>query len=393
MKIGLDAKRAFHNFRGLGSYTRTLIEGLIEFYPQINLKLYTPAPDDMRGKSWLESISSKKNNQNKNILLEVCTPKSFFSWIFPSLWRSFFLSQDFIEKKLDIYHGTSGEIPFLVPIRNKRKYKFVVTIHDLIFMRYPQHFSFIDRIVYRIKNKRSCHNADLVLSICEHTKKDLIEFFGIKEEKIRVVYQACHPRFYQKLGITERVSVLAPYGISSRYILFVGAIEENKNVFRAVKAFQKITKEFTHNFIIIGKGKGDYLTEIETFINKENLTSRVKILENINNEQLPAFYQGADLFFYPSLYEGFGLPIVEALFSGMPVLTSHGSSFPESAGPHSVYITPEDVDEMSFKMRRILEDVDLRNKMSQKGLEYVQRFHWKETTQTLINLYKELLEM
>lgn len=393
MKIGLDAKRAFYNFRGLGSYTRTLIEGLIEFYPQINLNLYTPAPSDLRGKSWLESLYSKKNNQNKNILLDVRTPKSFFSWLFPSFWRSLFLASDFSPNKLDIYHGTSGEIPLLIPLKGKRKYKTVVTIHDLIFMRYPEHFSFIDKIIYRVKSERSCHNSDIVLAICNQTKKDLISFLGIKEEKIRVVYQACHPRFYQKMGTTERVSILAPYGISSRYILYVGAIEERKNALNAIKAFEKITKDFNHQFIIVGKGKGSYFDEIETYINKENLTSRVKILDNISNELLPAFYQGADLFFYPSLYEGFGIPIVEALFSGTPVLTSHGSCFPESAGPNSVYITPEDIDEMAFKLKRILEDQVLREKMSEKGLEYVQKFHWKETSQSLMNLYKELLEI
>lgn len=391
MIIGIDAKRAFYNFRGLGNYTRNLIEGLVQFYPQLTLKLFTPPPADLRGKSWIKTLSYKKNHLNKNISIELCSPSSFVLKIFHSLWRSFFINEDFANKKLDIYHGMSAELPFFLPPSQSRKYKILVTIHDLIFIRYPHQFPLIDRIIYKMKVVSSCRQSDMILAICEQTKKDLIDILSVPEEKIRIIHQPCHPRFYHSLPETERSSILAPHGISGPYVLFVGAIEERKNVLRAVLAFHKMAKEIPHCFIIVGKGKGPYLAQIQDFINKENLSSRIKILSDITNEELPAFYQGADLFFFPSLFEGFGIPIIEALFSGTPVLTSHGSSFPESAGPDSFFINPEDVEEMSFALKRLLDDKLLRAKMSKQGLQYVQRFHWKETSNKLMDLYKEVL--
>ena len=184
MRIGFDAKRVFHNFRGLGNYGRTLLEGLYQFYPEHCYLLYTPPFQDIRSVDWEKKFSS----------FRVCTPTGFLERSFPSFWRRFLLGKKLERDELDIYHGLSHDLPAGVRVG---KPKTVVTIHDLIFLRFPQFFPWIDRCVYLNKLRHACNRADVILAICEQTKNDLIEFLHIHEDRIRVIYQGVHPRFYE----------------------------------------------------------------------------------------------------------------------------------------------------------------------------------------------------
>lgn len=376
MKIGFDAKRIFHNFRGLGNYSRTLVESLVKHFPENDYVLFTPPFDDPRAKEW------KKRHAN----LDIVTPQSSLGKVFSSSWRSLFLGDVIKKQNVDLYHGLSHELP---PGLNKKGIASVVTVHDLIFLRFPDYFPWVDRQVYLRKFSHAVSQADIVVAICEQTKRDLIHFLNCPEEKIRVVYQSCHPNFYSGLSEERKNEIREKFNLPEHYILYVGALEERKNALSLVQAFARLKDLVPHQLVLVGNGK-DYLKLIEKEIINNGMIDRVTIHSHVLNEELPGFYQMADLFVYPSFFEGWGIPNVEALFSEVPVITSEGSCFPESAGPSSVYCNPYSVEDMVAKMEKVLFDDDLQASMIRQGRAYAEKFHWKNTSQNLIDVYKEL---
>ncbi len=377
MRIGFDGKRAFHNFRGLGNYSRTLIESLIIHYPQLQYYLYTPPYKDERAIAWRKMLEQ----------MNVCLPTSMLGEALPSVWRSFLLKDDLKREGLDLYHGLSHELPSGIEKLNIKK---VVTIHDLIFMRYPEFFPFIDRVIYKRKFTYSCAVADKVIAICEQTKQDLIEFLDIPESKIEVVYQSCNPRFFIPTTSEQLQSLKTKYLIDKDFILNVGAIEPRKNALSLVKAFHAISREIKEDLILIGHGK-QYKNEIEDYIVKNDLVGRVRIISGVPMADLPAFYSLAKLFVYPSHFEGFGIPIIEAMFSKTPVITSKGSCFPEAGGPSCIYIDPDNIEEVAFEIKSLIGDLDKQFRMQEEGYRFVQKFHWSKTSENLFSLYANLI--
>lgn len=377
MRLGLDGKRATQNFRGLGNYSRGVIEGLLD-YSSEELFVYTPLVKDVRAVRWLE--------KNKNPRLNLREPQKLIEQKVPSIWRSFSIVNDLKKDKLDLYHGLSHEIPVGIDGVNC---KAVVTIHDLIFLRYPEFFPLIDRITYKKKFSYAGKHADMVVAICEQTKIDLIELLGVDEKKILVHYQSCDPVFYDLKDFSEKKKLMEKYGFDRPFILSVGAFEERKNQLMLIEAFAKISSQVEQNLVLIGNGK-KYLERCQKKVIDLGLTHRVFFLSNISINELPIFYQTADLFCFPSHFEGFGLPIVEALFSKTPVITSFGSCFPESAGPSSVYIDPLSLNDISKNILNVLSDVSLQESMITKGYDFVQKFHRKNVNDKLLECYAQL---
>lgn len=377
MRIGFDAKRIFHNFRGLGNYSRTLVESLVKHFPENEYVLFTPPFEDKRAKEW--------NKRFEN--LEVITPSSSVGKVFSSSWRSLFLGKTIKDYKVELYHGLSHELP---PGLKKLGVTSVVTVHDLIFLRFPDYFPWVDRQVYYRKFKHAVDSADLVVAICEQTKRDLIHFLECKEEKIQVVYQSCHPNFYAGLAVEQKEQIRQKFNLPEHYLLYVGALEERKNALSLVQAFARMKDLIPHHLILVGDGK-EYKKLIEKEIIQHGLLERVSIHSSVLSEELPGFYQMADLFVYPSFFEGWGIPNVEALFSGTPVITSEGSCFPESAGPSSIYCNPYSVEDLVAKMEKVLFDDDLQATMKRQGREYAEQFHWKNTSKNLMDVYQGLI--
>lgn len=376
MKIGFDAKRAFHNFRGLGNYSRDLLAGLSRYHPTEEYFLFTPEFNDDRAIRWLDQYKRFK----------IVKPDGFLLAKIPALWRSFFISDEIKKLDLDIFHGLSHELPKGI---EKSGVKSIVTIHDLIFLRYPNFFPWVDRQVYLKKVKYACEHSDLIISICEQTKQDLINFLGVKADKIRVVYQSCNPRFYTPMDDEKAQNVLRKYEVGKNFILNVGAIEPRKNTLNLIKAYSKLKKSINSDLIVIGDG-GEYKKEVNALIVSLGLEKRVRILSNVSSADLPAFYQASQLFVYPSLFEGFGIPIIEALFSKTPVVTSRGSCFPEAGGPNSIYIDPENPEELANAIEKVLTDEDLKYSMIENGRNFVEKFHRSNTTEELMKVYREL---
>ncbi|MFE2859806.1 MULTISPECIES: glycosyltransferase family 4 protein [Sphingobacterium] len=369
--IGFDAKRYFLNRTGLGNYSRDLVRILEQYYPDNTYLKYTPRLDD--------------NDLSKKALIEekIRLPKSTFNRAFPALWRSFGIASDLLNDGVELFHGLTGEIPRGLKARG---IKSVVTIHDLIFLRYPELYKPIDRWIYNKKFQLAVNHADKIIAISEQTKSDIIDYYAIPEHKIEVIYQGCHPAFKVPKSDDEQDKLRLKYNLPKDFLLNVGSIEKRKNVLQIVKAIQDIDIPL----LIIGK-KTTYLEEINRYIVANKLESKVIIKQGFTIEELSTIYAMASIFIYPSIFEGFGIPIIEALYAGTPVITTNSGVFPEAGGPSSCYVDPSNVDEINLAIKRILSDSQTSARMISQGRHYVQKFNDEKIASELINCYQSLL--
>jgi glycosyltransferase involved in cell wall biosynthesis len=373
MHIGFDAKRAFLNNSGLGNYARTLIKSLNEYYPENTYSLFTTRQSE---NDFQKQISSLKN-------ISIHEPQSFIDKKLRSRWRSYGITNTLKEQHMDVYHGLSNELPFNI---QEFKGKKIVTIHDLIFIRFPKLYPYLDRKIYNKKFRHACDIADTIIAISEETKRDIEKYYFIPENKIKVIYQSCDEAFYNEYSKEEEQNIHSLYQLPSDYLLYVGTIEERKNLMTIVKALKQV-KDIP--LIVIGKKKS-YFQKVKDCITKNGLTNRVIFLENVDNSHLPMIYKNTKIFIFPSLFEGFGIPIIEALTSRTPVITTKGACFPEAGGPDSIYIDPLNENELAEKINDLLGSEKLRNEIAKKGFDYAQRFHPRTVTSQIMNVYKSL---
>ena len=370
MKLGFDAKRIFHNTTGLGNYSRDLISVLSKFYPNNEYILYNPKP-------------KKVNHFQLPTQTTEVLPKDKIWQKFSSIWRQGPIVKQLQEDKIKIYHGLTGEIPIGLP---KSTIKSVVTIHDLIFVRYPKLYSFFDRKIYLKKILYATKNTDKIIAISEQTKRDLISFLKIDETKIEVIYQGCNAVFKEKQTEKLKKEILNKYNLPDEFILNVGTIEERKNVVSVIKAIKNIDVPL----VVVG-GKTPYFKEVKRCVEQHNLENRVYFLEKLSVQELSGLYQLATIFVYPSIFEGFGIPIIEAMYSKTPVITSKGSCFSEAGGLHSIYVNHQDVEGLEYNIQFLLDNPDKREEIVSKGYEFVQKFNDEDIAKSYIDLYKKLL--
>lgn len=378
MRIGFDAKRYFANYTGLGNYSRSLIENLVQYHPQNQYQLYTHR----------RPAEAKHQFPLLPTQVSIKTASSLLGKINGALWRSFLLSRDLALETPDIYHGLSHEIP--MGIQKLKGLKTVVTIHDLIFLRYPQFYRRSEKAIYTRKFKYSCQHADRIVSVSEQTKRDIVQHFGIAEDKIETIYQSCNPAFLQKIPEKTGQEVKSRYRLPDDFILYVGSFNERKNLLGLIEAFALLRQRLDVPLVMVGGGK-QYKNRVMKRIKQMGLNNRVLIRSDVTNEDLPAVYQLAGLFIYPSIFEGFGIPIIEAISSGIPVITTRGGCFSEAGGSSTHYIDPENPEEMAAAMEAILTDPELAAGMIEDGFKYITKFHGKETSTRLIRLYQNLL--
>lgn len=370
LKIGFDAKRAFLNNTGLGNYSRALIHSLSEYFPENQYYLYTPF---------------LKENHKAALDLKNTTFRTASIPFLKSLWRSRLINKDLIKDELDIYHGLSHELPIGI---QKTGIKTVVTIHDLIFLRYPEFYKRFDRKIYDHKIKYACSIADKIIAVSEQTKKDLIQFYNIPEEQIVIIYQSCHADFKQNYAENELGVITEKYKLPKRYILNVGTIEERKNLMLLVKSMQQLPNDI--ELVVVGRPTA-YADKVKGYILKNNLIDRIHFLENVSFNDLPKIYQLSDLFVYTSFFEGFGIPILEALNMGVPVIASTGSCLEEAGGPESIYVNPNHAIELSETIIHLWNNETKKNEMIKVGKLYAKRFEPLSLAQQLMDLYQKLL--
>lgn len=371
MRIGFDAQRAFFNKSGLGSYSRNLIQSLSEKYPENTYLLYTPGlnPD------LYEPAPG---------LVEVKVPTRVMHRFLRDYWHSFYLSKELARDRIQIFHGLSHEIPFNFP---KKQVKSIVTIHDLIFLRLPHMYRLVDRTIYEKKFRYSCKASDRIIAVSHQTADDIREFFHIPGEKIDVVYQGCNPVFNAEVPLIEKEILRMKYLLPKSFILYVGTIEERKNLLTLIKALHYGKIDIP--LVVIGKPT-PYLNKVIEFIERHSLINII-FCDVVQDQDLPGLYQLADLFVYPSIFEGFGIPILEALYSRVPVITSRASSMTEVGGEHTLYVDPNNVEEMSAAIKKVLYDRELQEKMIAEGYRHARKFDADKVATNIMKVYNKVL--
>ncbi len=370
MRIGFDAKRAFNNYSGLGNYSRYIISNVCRFYPENECFLYTPKIAD----------AELFNEPAGSIIGK---PGGFWKKS-GSLWRTFRLTQRLNEDAIDLYHGLSNELPYGI---QKSRAKSVITIHDLIFMEHPELYKSINRNIYERKVRTGTRVASRVIAASEQTKQDIIRFLNVDESRIRVVYQGCHRQFYSRVSEENMQNTHQRFALPSEYLLYVGTIEERKNLLKIVQALHHGNIDFP--LVVVGR-KTAYFNQVKQFIERTGL-SNVYFLDQVQASDLPAIYQGSSGFIYPSSYEGFGIPVLEALNSGVPVITSRGGCLEETAGKGGLLIDPTDQEEMIHAIRQVLETSALRDRLIREGGAHALKFREEQTIPSLYNVYLECM--
>ena len=374
--VGFDAKRIVRNNTGLGSYGRTLVRALAYLPDSMRLRLYAPdkGRDDLR--TQVEGLPR----------VSFCYPQKDAVLPFDkALWRDHGMVKDLQRDKVQVFHGLSGELPRGIRRSGIRS---VVTIHDLIFLRHPEFYPWLDAKIYTWKFRRTLKEADHIIAISECTKRDVLEYGHVDPERVSVVYQSCAPRFTKVPTPVEEEQVRLKYGLPKRFILNVGTIEQRKNILLAVKALQSLPSDLS--LAIVGRHT-TYTNQVLEYISTHGLSQRVHILHDVPDADLPALYSQAEVFVYPSVYEGFGIPLIEAVSCGLPVVACTGSCLEEAGGPDCRYVSPDDPEALAEAIRLSLKGASDRAEHIQRSQAYIRRFQGDDVASQVAAIYRQLL--
>lgn len=376
MTIGYDAKHIVCDNTGPGSYGRTLINDIADAAtPDIMLNLYTPE----RGDAALRRQVTPRQN------IKYVYPGTGMNPLAKALWRTRGMVADLVRDGVKLYHGLSGELPVGI---KEAGIKTVVTVHDLIFMRHPEWYPWLERKILAWKFKKTCIEADRIIAISECTKRDVMLYGDVPADKIEVIYQSCGTRYKMREGEKKMQEVHTDYMLPERYIVSVGTVEERKNVLLAVKAMRLLDADVS--LVVVGKPTA-YCEKVKRYVAQNGLSGRVMFLHNVPADDLPAIYQMAEACICPSRYEGFGLPVIEAIQSGLPVVACTGSCLEEAGGNATLYVDPDDVYGMADAMKLTLKGAPGRDERIAAGRQYISRFENNNVAQQVLAVYNEVL--
>lgn len=378
MNVGFEAKRLFSNFTGLGNYSRFVVGALSTHYPDDRYFLYAPS---VKQHPEVDQIIGQEN-------VQVVTPSGIFTKpLFSAIWRSWGLTRHNSVKDLSVFHGLSQELPMGLPSRVKK----IVTVHDLIFLRYPKFYKQIDVSIYTKKVRQACASADCIVAISRQTAEDIQSLLNVDlGRKIKVVYQGAHPNFDLIRDDQELARVKLKYNLPNQFILNVGTIEQRKNLLVLIRALSFIPEALRMPLVVMGR-KTPYFQQVEEEIIARNLQKHVIFLPGVSFADFPAIYQQATVFVYPSLFEGFGIPLVEAIKSKVPVITSTGSCFSEAGGPASIYVHPENAEGLAQQIVLVSESEELRRRMVRESLQYIEQFSPQNIASKMHSVYQSVL--
>ncbi len=372
MRVGIDYTSAVRQSAGIGRYTRGLIDALAAVDRENRYVLFS-AGKDTRATRWPSNFSYRALPLTDRHL--------------SILWQRLRLPLpvELVTGRVDIYHSPDF---VLAPVWRARA---VLTVHDLSFMRYPE-CSPPPLLEYLMRSvPRSVRRADLVLADSESTRQDVVELLGIDPARVRTVYAGVEEHFSIMAPPDEAIRARQRYGITRPYILGVGTLQPRKNFTTLIRAYDRLRQEhgIPHQLVIAG-GRGWLDAPIYATIDELSLREAVVLAGFVDDADLPALYQGADLFAFPSLYEGFGIPILEAMAGGTPVVTAQASSMPEVAGDAALLVSPLDVDALADAMWRLLDDAALRETLVFRGRQQVVKFSWRHAAEALLAAYATL---
>ena len=370
MRIGIDFHSAEREGSGNYTYIRNLVDSLIKIDHENEYFLY------------VTNIKYPYYEQFKKIRnVRLCLTKSNNPFIrIPILGMRTFID------KIDVLHVQYIASPF-------HRGKLIVTIHDISFLHFPECFRKFERFRQKVLIPINIKKADKILTVSKYSREDIIKSYNVLPQTIEFTYNGVKPIFKPLEGLTKANEALKHYGISGKFIFFVGRIDARKNISSLMKAFMllKQKKQIPHQLVI--SGKEDFLPrQIQEEIEISQYRKDIIFTGYLQATYLPLFYNLADVFVYPSLYEGFGLPCLEAMSCGCPVVSSNISSIPEIVNGAGLLIDPLDTEELAIAIHRVISNPKLREELKEKGLKQANQFSWDNTAQKTLEVYKEVIQ-
>lgn len=375
MRIGFDAKKIVENLTGIGNYGRGALNALAACYPEHEYLLFAASEGKMRARAGLNPSPS---------LALVRPAHTWCGRMGQEWWRCKGVVNRLGAEHIDIYHGLNNELPWGI---DRAGCKSVVTIHDLIFLHYPATYSFSARCILEAKTRYACRHADRIIAISRQTRSDLMTCYRVPPGKIRVVYQDCDAAFARMLPRDTVESVRRKYRLPARYLLNVSTVEERKNQWQLLRVLPLLPPDV--HVVLVGR-RTRFQERLERYVREQHLQGRVHICNGVPQADLPALYQGCTLFVYPSWYEGFGIPVLEALHSRVPVIAATGSCLEEVGGEAACYCSPHDVGELGAIANRLLASPDEVKWRVEAGLRQAGRFSRRSVADGLMGVYREV---
>jgi glycosyltransferase involved in cell wall biosynthesis len=367
LTIGIDIHSIGSNKGGNETYYRELIKGLVKVHSDHRFFLYYTSP-----------ATAQHIGHDEHFTLAKLSPAH------PLLRIPFSVPRRARLDRLDLFHAQFIVPPFL-------KCKTVTTIPDIAYEHYPQFFPAHQRAWLKVLVRESAKRADHIITVSEYSKRDLVQTYGIREEKITVTYEGAGGEFVPLDRGKAKETLTRKYRIDGDFILYLGRLQARKNLMRLVDAYARTRKAgFPHKLVLAGQ-QDSLFQPVLSRIRELKLENDVLLPGYVAGEDVPAFYNAAEVFVYPSLYEGFGLPLMEAMACGVPVITSRGSSLDEVAGDAAVLVDPLDELSISEALQKVLADPELRRRLGQAGLKRSRQFSFENAARQTIAVYERVM--
>jgi glycosyltransferase involved in cell wall biosynthesis len=366
LTIGIDIHSIGSRQGGNETYYREIVKGLADFPCDHTFFLY-----------YTNSLVCQKIATNQRFKLERLLPSDRILRIpFTLPWRA-------RKDKLDVFHAQFIVPPFL-------KCKSVATIPDIAFEHFPEFFPASQVAWSKLLIRGSARKADHIVTVSEYSKKDLVRTYGISPEKITVTYEAAGQEFVPLDREKAKEDLAVKYGIRDDFILYLGRLQARKNLARLVEAYALVRKSGYRQRLVLAGMRDSLFESVLSRIRELKLEGEIVLPGYIPSEDVPVFFNAAEVFVYPSLYEGFGLPVMEAMACGTPVVTSRGSSLEEIAGEGALLIDPLDEVSISEALKCILSDADLRQRLGRAGLTRSREFSFEKAAAQTVGVYERV---
>lgn len=364
-RFGYDSVTGLPRRVGSGEYCFELLLNLNKIDKKNNYIIYLP-----------QNPTADLPKESSNWHYKIIRPRK--------LWTLFGLSLEFLLKrsKVDVFFSPTHYLPLFCPKNS------VISILDLSYIHFPELFKNSDLKQLSIWTRFSFKKAKKVFTISRASKDDIIKEYGVSQNKVVVTYPGIKEELMIKDKGLNMADLKKKYGINGDYVLFVGTLQPRKNIARLIEAFSKLKSDI--GLIIVGK-KGWLYEQILEAPKKFNVQNKVRFLDSVPDEDLPAFYKNAVCFVLPSLYEGFGLPVLEAMKYGCPVIASNVSSLPEAGGEAALYVDPLDTEDIKKKLELMINSEELREKLIKKGYEQIKKFSWEKTAKETLKVLEGLV--
>jgi glycosyltransferase involved in cell wall biosynthesis len=376
MKIAIDVRTILPDRSGVGNYVLHLIQNLRQVDPE-------PIYYLLAQKKNIPLLGRLAREQNPFL-----TMFSHENHPLSDFWEHFILPLRLREMGIHVFHGPASLIPF-----RRDHCGLVVTIHDLVAFLFPETIPLKYGAYMRYLLKQAVKKADRIIAVSHHTKEDLIKVLKVPSDKIVVIHEASSPIFHPKDKQEVQSLLKQKYGITKKFIYHLGNIEPRKNLINLLESFTLVCQELGYDYQLVVSGQKGWLTgSLSRFLKNYPVLDQVLFTGYVPVEHIPLFMNGAELFVFPSLYEGFGLPVLEAMSCGTPVISSNRSSIPEIVGSAGVLVDPTNIRELARSIIELLGNREERRRLSQLGIEQASRFSWIEAAQQTLNAYQSAVK-